>query len=193
MCILKGKFYTRVFHYIALGVARQLVRKCQHVVGICGRTDSHNICKNGLACLLEIIYPFPLQTLTVLSALPSAFQFWVCWLSAALLVSPFGPPCICFPSDRSTARLMISQRRFSRMSIFPCRLSQTVFSMFIIINVVIVMLLSSLFRIPLCKLINQHLHELAMRFSSTKFVKGRASVCIPNYPEKNLPTIFIYK
>jgi len=47
--------------------------------------------------------------------------------------------------------------------------------------------------IPQCKLINQHMFELAAKFPATKFVKGRASVCIPNYPDKNLPTIFIYK
>ncbi|KAF6040118.1 PDCL3 [Bugula neritina] len=47
--------------------------------------------------------------------------------------------------------------------------------------------------IPLCKLVNQHLVQLAARFPTTKFVKGRASVCIPNYPEKNVPTLFIYR
>ncbi|XP_067932403.1 phosducin-like protein 3 [Watersipora subatra] len=47
--------------------------------------------------------------------------------------------------------------------------------------------------LPHCKLINQHVTELAAKFPTSKFVKGRASVCIPNYPDKNLPTIFVYK
>ncbi|XP_067665321.1 phosducin-like protein 3 [Haliotis asinina] len=46
--------------------------------------------------------------------------------------------------------------------------------------------------IPLCKLMNQHLSNLARKFPATKFVKGVSSVCIPNYPDKNLPTVFIY-
>ena len=49
------------------------------------------------------------------------------------------------------------------------------------------------FRIPLCKLINQHLHNLAQKFPETKFVKSISTLCIPNYPDKNLPTLFIYK
>ncbi len=48
------------------------------------------------------------------------------------------------------------------------------------------------FRIPLCSLVNQHLHNLARKFQDTKFIKSVSSVCIPNYPDKNLPTIFVY-
>ena len=47
-------------------------------------------------------------------------------------------------------------------------------------------------RIPLCKLINQHLSALANKFPDVKFLKSVSSVCIPNYPDKNLPTIFVY-
>lgn len=47
--------------------------------------------------------------------------------------------------------------------------------------------------IPLCSLINQHIHNLARKFPETKFIKSISSSCIPNYPDKNLPTIFIYK
>ncbi|GAB1599745.1 phosducin-like protein 3 [Argonauta hians] len=46
--------------------------------------------------------------------------------------------------------------------------------------------------IPLCALINQHLTGLARKFPQTKFIKSISSVCIPNYPDKNLPTIFVY-
>lgn len=46
--------------------------------------------------------------------------------------------------------------------------------------------------IPLCALINQFMTELALRNPTTKFLKSIASTCIPNFPEKNLPSIFIY-
>lgn len=46
--------------------------------------------------------------------------------------------------------------------------------------------------IPLCTLINQHMTRLAQKCPETKFLKSISSVCIPNYPDKNLPTIFIY-
>lgn len=46
--------------------------------------------------------------------------------------------------------------------------------------------------IPLCALINRFISELAVRFPQTKFLKSIASTCIPNFPEKNLPSVFIY-
>lgn len=46
--------------------------------------------------------------------------------------------------------------------------------------------------IPLCALINQFLNELATRYPEVKFIKSIATTCIPNFPEKNLPSIFIY-
>lgn len=46
--------------------------------------------------------------------------------------------------------------------------------------------------IPLCALINQFMNDLAVRNPATKFLKSIASTCIPNFPEKNLPSIFIY-
>ncbi|XP_015672227.1 phosducin-like protein 3 isoform X1 [Protobothrops mucrosquamatus] len=46
--------------------------------------------------------------------------------------------------------------------------------------------------IPLCALINQHLSGLAKKFQDVKFVKAISTTCIPNYPERNLPTIFVY-
>ncbi|XP_067419668.1 phosducin-like protein 3 isoform X2 [Emydura macquarii macquarii] len=46
--------------------------------------------------------------------------------------------------------------------------------------------------IPLCTLINQHLSGLARKFPDVKFTKAISTTCIPNYPDRNLPTIFIY-
>ena len=39
---------------------------------------------------------------------------------------------------------------------------------------------------------NQHLSNLAKKFPETKFLRGVSSSCIPNYPDKNLPTLFVY-
>jgi len=47
--------------------------------------------------------------------------------------------------------------------------------------------------IPSCKLIEQFFSELAAKFPATKFLKSVSSVCIPNYPDKNLPTVFVYR
>ena len=47
--------------------------------------------------------------------------------------------------------------------------------------------------VPLCKIMEQHLRELARKFPATKFLKSVSSVCIPNYPDKNLPTVFVYR
>lgn len=46
--------------------------------------------------------------------------------------------------------------------------------------------------IPLCSLINQHMQVLAAKYPTVKFLKSIATTCIPNFPEKNLPSIFIY-
>jgi len=46
--------------------------------------------------------------------------------------------------------------------------------------------------IPLCDLINKHIDALARKFPGTKFLRSVSTTCIPNYPDKNLPTIFIY-
>ena len=47
--------------------------------------------------------------------------------------------------------------------------------------------------IPLCALINQYLGQLAARFPEVKFLKAISTTCIPNYPDHNLPTLFVYK
>ncbi|XP_020848594.1 phosducin-like protein 3 [Phascolarctos cinereus] len=46
--------------------------------------------------------------------------------------------------------------------------------------------------IPLCTLINQHFSGLARKFPDVKFIKSISTTCIPNYPDRNLPTIFVY-
>ncbi|KAK0053851.1 phosducin-like protein 3 [Biomphalaria pfeifferi] len=46
--------------------------------------------------------------------------------------------------------------------------------------------------IPICKLVNNFLINLARKFPQTKFLRSISSVCIPNYPDKNLPTVFVY-
>ena len=47
--------------------------------------------------------------------------------------------------------------------------------------------------LPLCTLINQHLSVLARKFPQTKFLKSISTTCIANYPDRNLPTIFVYR
>lgn len=44
----------------------------------------------------------------------------------------------------------------------------------------------------MCKMINEHMITLAKQFPATKFLKSVATNCIPNYPERNCPSIFIY-
>ncbi|XP_041921493.1 phosducin-like protein 3 [Alosa sapidissima] len=47
--------------------------------------------------------------------------------------------------------------------------------------------------IPLCFLMNHHFLRLAPKFPDTKFLRILDSSCIPNYPERHLPTVFIYE
>ncbi|XP_067860136.1 phosducin-like protein 2 [Heptranchias perlo] len=46
--------------------------------------------------------------------------------------------------------------------------------------------------IPMCILLNHHLGQLAKKYPESKFMKAIANICIPNYPDKYLPTIFVY-
>jgi len=46
--------------------------------------------------------------------------------------------------------------------------------------------------VPFCSLLNQYFTELAVKFPTVKFLRSIAQTCIPNFPEKNLPAIFIY-
>ncbi|KAG8178147.1 hypothetical protein JTE90_006286 [Oedothorax gibbosus] len=46
--------------------------------------------------------------------------------------------------------------------------------------------------IPLCTMINNYLYSLSAKFPEVKFLRSVADTCIANYPDKNLPTLFIY-
>ena len=46
--------------------------------------------------------------------------------------------------------------------------------------------------VPFCAVLNQYLNELAMKYPSVKFIRSIAQTCIPNFPDKNVPTIFVY-
>ncbi|CAG8471480.1 10027_t:CDS:2 [Paraglomus brasilianum] len=46
--------------------------------------------------------------------------------------------------------------------------------------------------IPHCRLVNSYLNTLSKKYKSTKFVKIIGDQCIPNYPDKNLPTLLVY-
>lgn len=46
--------------------------------------------------------------------------------------------------------------------------------------------------IPLCALINQYVTVLAAKNPTVKFLRSISTTCIPNYPDANLPTIFVY-
>lgn len=35
--------------------------------------------------------------------------------------------------------------------------------------------------------------ELAAKFGETKFLKSIANQCIPNFPDENLPAVFVYR
>ncbi|KAI8825201.1 thioredoxin-like protein [Fimicolochytrium jonesii] len=43
-----------------------------------------------------------------------------------------------------------------------------------------------------CKLVNGILDRLAQKYRATKFLKIVADQCIPNYPDRNTPTLLIY-
>jgi hypothetical protein len=47
-------------------------------------------------------------------------------------------------------------------------------------------------RNPASAMIGQFLTEMAAKYTSTKFLKIISTDCIPNYPDSNLPTIFLY-
>ncbi|GMY13148.1 phosducin-like protein 3 [Fagus crenata] len=46
--------------------------------------------------------------------------------------------------------------------------------------------------IPECALLMRCLEELATKYPATKFVKIISTDCIPNYPDRNLPTLLVY-
>lgn len=46
--------------------------------------------------------------------------------------------------------------------------------------------------IVLCSLINNFLNHLTPKFPHTKFIKSISTLCIPNFPDENLPGILVY-
>jgi phosducin len=44
-----------------------------------------------------------------------------------------------------------------------------------------------------CHMMDERLRALAVRFPMTKFVKIVSTEAIPNYPDRHLPTLLIYK
>ncbi len=59
--------------------------------------------------------------------------------------------------------------------------------------VVLVHLTSSLGTNIESRLLTQHWRELARKFGDVKFCEIRADLCIEGYPERNTPTILIYR
>src|SRR5690606_35587384 len=49
------------------------------------------------------------------------------------------------------------------------------------------------FRLRSCEQMERCLNQLSSKFKATKFVKIRAREAIRNYPDRNLPTLLIYK
>jgi hypothetical protein len=47
--------------------------------------------------------------------------------------------------------------------------------------------------VMLSNILNNHFVHLAQKYKHVKFVRGVAKQCVPNYPDKNLPTVFVYK
>lgn len=45
----------------------------------------------------------------------------------------------------------------------------------------------------MCLLVNEHLSQLARKFSEAKFVKASVNSCIHSYHDRCLPTILVYK
>jgi len=46
--------------------------------------------------------------------------------------------------------------------------------------------------IPVCAQINQNLNVLARKYPQVKFLKAISTTCIPNFPDRNLPAVFVY-
>ncbi|KAL5104258.1 hypothetical protein TcWFU_004466 [Taenia crassiceps] len=43
-----------------------------------------------------------------------------------------------------------------------------------------------------CAVVDEHLRTLAARYPAVKFLRGEASLCVPDFPDSNLPTIIAY-
>lgn len=47
--------------------------------------------------------------------------------------------------------------------------------------------------LPVCRRLQQIVAILACKHTGTKFVQSIGQNCIPNYPDRNLPTVFLYR
>ena len=43
-----------------------------------------------------------------------------------------------------------------------------------------------------CRLLHERMVEMARKYPMLKFVRIRGKDCIPNYPDKHLPTLLVY-
>lgn len=41
-------------------------------------------------------------------------------------------------------------------------------------------------------MINNYLYSLSKKFPAVKFLRSISDTCIANYPDRNLPTLFVY-
>ena len=48
-------------------------------------------------------------------------------------------------------------------------------------------------RVPECRLLGDALDVLAERYPGTKFLRCVSTDCIPQYPDRNLPTLLLYR
>jgi len=48
-------------------------------------------------------------------------------------------------------------------------------------------------RVPECRLLGDALDVLAERYPGTKFLRIVSTDCIPQYPDRNLPTLLLYR
>lgn len=45
---------------------------------------------------------------------------------------------------------------------------------------------------PLCALIKQHFGGLARKIPDVKYIRAISTTCVPSYPDRNPPIIFVY-
>ena len=55
------------------------------------------------------------------------------------------------------------------------------------------LILQPVFRVPDSAVMGECIEKLAAKYTKTKFVRIISTDCIPGYPDRNLPTILIYK
>ena len=131
--------------------------------------------------------------------LDTRIQTWVTlvdlWKASALTIVP--PLLINIAAETKSTTSQASGRKHILVCNFPTKITsvqiiQQRFVSFCFVQHLYWFLLNFQFSIPLCALINQYFSRLAQKFPATKFLKSISTTCIPNYPDKHLPTIFIY-